>query len=150
MEVRATDTNIVEVKTVAGFINYKVCRLAFKLNLPRDAIQQFRRHMDIFQLKVGAANLSFEHSAWQAEQCKTFAEIFHEAIQTGLPAIQTQHPGLYYQQVSVSQDSGLCLALICFHPTHFHLNQGFGLSKCSIIHTKLCSISSQKKINKKF
>ena len=100
MEVRATDTNIVEVKTVAGFINYKVCRLAFKLHLPRDAINQFRRHMDIFQLKVGASNLAFEHSAWQAEQCKTFAEIFDEAIRTaGLPAIQTQHPGLYFQQV---------------------------------------------------
>jgi len=101
MEVRATDTNIVEVKTVAGFINYKVCRLAFKLHLPRDAINQFRRHMDIFQLKVGASNLAFEHSAWQAEQCKTFAEIFDEAIRTaGLPAIQTQHPGLYFQQAA--------------------------------------------------
>ena len=111
MEVRATDTNIVEVKTVAGFINYKVCRLAFKLNLPRDAIQQFRRHMDIFQLKVGASNLSFEHSAWQAEQCKTFAEIFHEAIQTGLPAIQTQHPGLYYQQVSIYKTSVFSFSL---------------------------------------
>ena len=52
MEVRATDTNIMEVKTVGGFINYKMCKLAFALNLPRDAISQFRRHMDIFQLKV--------------------------------------------------------------------------------------------------
>jgi len=100
MEVRATDTNIAEVKTVAGFVNYKVCRLAFKLNLPRDAISQFRRHMDIFQLKVGSADLAFEHCAWQSEQCKTFAEIFHDAIQIGLPAIQTQHPGLYYQQAA--------------------------------------------------
>jgi hypothetical protein len=43
-----------EVKTVAGFINYKICRLAFHLNLPRDAIAQFRRHMDIFKHKIGA------------------------------------------------------------------------------------------------
>ena len=43
MEVRATDTNIMEVKTVGGFINYKMCKLAFALNLPRDAISQFRR-----------------------------------------------------------------------------------------------------------
>ncbi len=53
MEVRATDTNIMEVKTVAGFISYKICKLAFRLNLPRDAISQFRKHMDIFAQKVG-------------------------------------------------------------------------------------------------
>ena len=53
-KVRATDTNIMEVKTVAGFVNYKICRLAFQLNLPRDAIAQFRRHMDIFKHKIGA------------------------------------------------------------------------------------------------
>jgi len=53
MEVRATDTNIVEVKTVAGFINYKICKIAFQLNLPRDAIAQFRKHMDIFKHKIG-------------------------------------------------------------------------------------------------
>ena len=100
MEVRATDTNIMEVKTVAGFINYKICKLAFKLNLPRDAISQFRRHMDIFQMKVGLEGLAFEHSGWQSEQCKTFAQIFSEAINLGLPAIQTQHPGLYYQQAA--------------------------------------------------
>ena len=100
MEVRATDTNIMEVKTIAGFINYKICKLAFKLNLPRDAISQFRKHMDIFQMKIGLEELAFEHSGWQSEQCKTFAQIFSEAISLGLPAIQTQHPGLYYQQAA--------------------------------------------------
>ena len=54
LKVRATDTNIMEVKTVAGFINYKISRLAFQLNLPRDAISQFRRHMDIFKHKIGS------------------------------------------------------------------------------------------------
>ena len=100
MEVRATDTNIMEVKTVAGFINYKICKLAFKLNLPRDAISQFLRHMAIFQMKVGLEGLAFEQSGWQSEQCKTFAHIFADAIKLGLPAIQTQHPGLYYQQAA--------------------------------------------------
>lgn len=100
MEVRATDTNIMEVKTVGGFINFKMCKLAFALNLPRDAISQFRRHMDIFQHKVGLEELAFEHRGWQAAQCSTFAEIFADAIKHGLPAIQTQHPGLYYQQAA--------------------------------------------------
>ena len=73
-----------EVKTVGGFINYKMCKLAFHLNLPRDAISQFRRHMDIFQLKIGLEELSFEHRGWQADQCATFAEIFADAIKVSL------------------------------------------------------------------
>lgn len=60
--MRATDTNIMEVKTVAGFISYKICKLAFRVNLPRDAISQFRKHMDIFQQKVGMDGKSFLHS----------------------------------------------------------------------------------------
>jgi hypothetical protein len=44
--------------------------------------------------------LAFEHKGWQSKQCEFFADIFAEAIQNGLPAIQTQHPGLYYQQAA--------------------------------------------------
>jgi hypothetical protein len=45
--------------------------------------------------------LAFEHSGWQSEQSWTFAEIFADAIRHGLPAIQTQHPGVYFQQASL-------------------------------------------------
>ena len=44
--------------------------------------------------------LEFEHRGWQSKQCELFADIFSEAIRNGLPAIQTQHPGLYYQQAA--------------------------------------------------
>ena len=44
--------------------------------------------------------LAFEHKAWQSHQCDFFASVFEEAIKNGLPAIQTQHPGLYYQQAA--------------------------------------------------
>ena len=47
-----------------------------------------------------AAVLEFEHKGWQSKQCELFADIFSEAIRNGLPAIQTQHPGLYYQQAA--------------------------------------------------
>lgn len=46
LETRMTDTNAVEIKTVAGFINYKLCRIMFCLNLPKDAISQFRLHTE--------------------------------------------------------------------------------------------------------
>ena len=51
-------------------------------------------------MKVGLDKLAFEHRGWQASQCSTFASIFADAIKHGLPAIQTQHPGLYYQQAA--------------------------------------------------
>ena len=72
--MRATDTNIMEVKTVAGFINYKSCRLAFQLNLPRDAISQFRRHMDIFKHKIGSEGKYSEdpYTTTPNPRCKTF------------------------------------------------------------------------------
>lgn len=32
-----------------------------------------------------------------SNQFSTFAELFDEAIRQGLPAVQTQHPGYYFQ-----------------------------------------------------
>lgn len=29
-----------------------------------------------------------------------FGDIFDEAVKMGLPAVQTQHPGMYYQQAA--------------------------------------------------
>ena len=87
----------VGVKIVSGFINHKICRLAFRLNLPCDAIPQFRKHIDIFRTRIGPAELAWEHAGWQSGQCTVFGNMFQEAIRGGLPAIQTQHPGIYYQ-----------------------------------------------------
>ena len=57
--------------------------------------------MSFFHSNLFYLGLAFEHSGWQSEQSWTFAEIFSDAIRHGLPAIQTQHPGLYYQQVKI-------------------------------------------------
>ena len=53
-----------------------------------------------FSFILTPAVLEFEHKGWQSKQCELFADIFSEAIRNGLPAIQTQHPGLYYQQAA--------------------------------------------------
>lgn len=50
-----------------------------------------------FKLKTGPKELMFEHYAWMSSQFSTFAELFDEAIRQGLPAVQTQHPGYYFQ-----------------------------------------------------
>ncbi|CAH3108387.1 unnamed protein product, partial [Pocillopora meandrina] len=99
-EIKTTDMNILEIKVVAGFINYKICRLSFQASAPLDAISQFRKHVDLFKEKVGCPDLAFEHSAWLSKQFSLFGELFDEAIRNGLTALQTQHPGFYYQQAA--------------------------------------------------
>ncbi|CAF0949450.1 unnamed protein product [Adineta steineri] len=91
---RIHDTNILEMKIIAGFLNYKICRISFELSQPVEAINHFRRHADIFKSKTGPVDLAFEHKAWLSKQFQTFADLF-----TRCPlAIQTQHPGFYYQE----------------------------------------------------
>ncbi|CAH0696114.1 unnamed protein product [Spodoptera exigua] len=100
LETRIVDTNTHEVRTVAGYINYKLCKLLFALNLPRDAIAQLKSHIERYKNRIGSTELLFEHYAWIARQYSTFGELFDEAIRAGLPAIQSQHPGFYYQHAA--------------------------------------------------
>lgn len=67
-EIRIVDTNCLEIKTVAGFLNYKVCKLMFNLGSPRDAITQFRSHIDKYRSRVGFKELLFEHYSWLSVQ----------------------------------------------------------------------------------
>ena len=46
----------------------QICRLSFQASAPLDAISQFRKHVDLFKEKVGAAELAFEHSAGLSKQ----------------------------------------------------------------------------------
>ncbi|XP_018421175.1 PREDICTED: trafficking protein particle complex subunit 11 [Nanorana parkeri] len=115
-ELRAHETNMLEIKTMAGFINYKICRLCFQHNTPLDAIAQFRKHIDLCKKKIGSAELSFEHAAWMSKQFQAFGDLFDEAIKLGLTAIQTQNPGFYYQQAAYyAQERKHLSALLCNH-----------------------------------
>lgn len=105
LEIQITDTNVMEITTIASFINYKLCKIMFNLNVPKDAISQFRLHTDRFKLWTGPKELIFEHHAWMCSQFSTFAELFDDAIRQGLPAVQTQHPGYYFQ--SAAHHAGL-------------------------------------------
>ncbi|CAH2984804.1 unnamed protein product [Chilo suppressalis] len=100
LETRTVDTNMHEVRTVAGYINYKLCKLLFALNLPRDGIAQLKSHIERYKNRIGSTELLFEHYAWIARQYSAFGELFDEAIRAGLPGIQTQHPGFYYQHAA--------------------------------------------------
>jgi hypothetical protein len=62
------DTIALEVKMVAGFINYKLCKLMFQLSLPHDANAQFHRYTELFKIRIGPKNLAFQHHAWMSKQ----------------------------------------------------------------------------------
>lgn len=76
LEIRIVDTNATEVRTVAGFINYKLCKLMFALSLPRDAISQFKAHIDRFKNRIGFQELAFEHYAWLSKQYEILIIIY--------------------------------------------------------------------------
>jgi trafficking protein particle complex subunit 11 len=99
-ERRIVDTNCLEIKTIAGFLIYKTCRLMFKLNVPRDSINQFKTHVEKYKHLAGFKELLFEHYAWLSTQYYGFAELFCDAIKNGLPALQTQHPGIYFHKAA--------------------------------------------------
>jgi hypothetical protein len=94
LEFKATEHNASEIRSVAGFISYRLCRLGFRLNMGREAIAQFRKHMDNFGRAglSGPADMAWEHAAWQAGQAAAFAQLFLEAQQSA----QAQHPGIYF------------------------------------------------------
>ncbi|RXM30934.1 Trafficking protein particle complex subunit 11 [Acipenser ruthenus] len=115
-ELRAHETNMLEIKNMAGFINYKICRLCFQHNTPLDAIAQFRKHIDLCKKKIGSAELAFEHAAWMSKQFQSFGDLFDEAIKLGLTAIQTQNPGFYYQQAAYyAQEWKQQANQLCYH-----------------------------------
>lgn len=95
------EERIMEFKLIAGFLNYKICRLCFEADEPLSAIAQFRKHMDRFNREVGTKQLAYEHAEWTSRQFSAFGDLFSEAVKRGLKAIQTQNPGLYYQQAAV-------------------------------------------------
>lgn len=63
-----SDDRGMEFKMVAGFINYKICRLCFESGEALDAIGQFRKHIDRFSKEVGLKHLVYEHHEWLSRQ----------------------------------------------------------------------------------
>jgi len=134
LESRLTEHNTAEIRVVAGIISYKICRLAFRLNLPRDAITQFRKLQEQWRSPPGPPQLSWEHAAWQAAQAAGFGAQFVEACKGGQTAVQTQHPGIYYQlaaEYSISRRKladSLCSAVTTYpspDPLHGQASMDF-------------------------
>ncbi|XP_062553378.1 trafficking protein particle complex subunit 11 isoform X2 [Armigeres subalbatus] len=99
-DLRIVDTNCLEIKTIAGFVNYKICRLFFKVNAPKDSISYFKNHINKYRSRAGFKELVFEHWAWLSVQYSAFGELFCDAVKNGLAPLQTQHPGIYFHKAA--------------------------------------------------
>uniref|UniRef100_A0A0R3RI78 Small ribosomal subunit protein uS14 n=1 Tax=Elaeophora elaphi TaxID=1147741 RepID=A0A0R3RI78_9BILA len=101
-ECEIVDSEIFELRAVAGLLNYKICQLSFFHSAALEALAQQRRHNNVFFcLPPGSypspAIASIEHLLWKGKQCSLFANLFERAVMGGLVAVSTQHPGMYLQ-----------------------------------------------------
>ncbi|VDK80156.1 unnamed protein product [Litomosoides sigmodontis] len=101
-ECETVDSEIFELRAVAGLLNYKVCQLSFFHSAALEALAQQRRHNNVFFcLPPGSypspAIASIEHLLWKGKQCSLFANLFERAVMNGLVAVSNQHPGVYLQ-----------------------------------------------------
>lgn len=57
-----------EIKTVSGYLNYKICSIMFKTGHPREAITHFKTHIEKYCDRMGFQELIFEHFSWMSVQ----------------------------------------------------------------------------------
>uniref|UniRef100_A0A1I8F326 Foie-gras_1 domain-containing protein n=1 Tax=Macrostomum lignano TaxID=282301 RepID=A0A1I8F326_9PLAT len=99
LDLRLHEKHILETKVIAGFVNYKICKLLFQKNA-MDAIKQFKAFTDYFKDRVGMMELAFEHYSWLSKQNETVWRAVQRGRETGLSAVQMQHPGIYFQEAA--------------------------------------------------
>ncbi|KAM7535162.1 hypothetical protein Aperf_G00000094289 [Anoplocephala perfoliata] len=97
VELKVSDAHLLELKVVAGFINFKICQIAFQIHA-WDAITQFRRHIDNFKDAIGMPEVAYEHEAWLSKQYEIFGNLFEEATQFNVQATIARHPGFYFHE----------------------------------------------------
>ncbi|VDK32388.1 unnamed protein product [Taenia asiatica] len=97
LELKMPNAHLLEFKVVAGFINFKICRISFQLRT-LDAISQFQRHIEFFKTAVGMPELAYEHEAWLSKQYEIFGGLLDEATEFSSKVPVAQHPGLYFHE----------------------------------------------------
>lgn len=99
IEIITNANNLHEIKTMASFLTYKICKLCFIANFPIDAIGHFKKHIEHFRNKF-EPKLEFEHRNWMSIQYSKFGTLFDQAVTAGLVPSLSQHPGYYFYEAS--------------------------------------------------
>ncbi|XP_041711269.1 trafficking protein particle complex subunit 11 isoform X2 [Coregonus clupeaformis] len=121
-ELRAHVINMMEIKTMARFVNYEELLEHYELsvNYASNTTHLWMPSLSSGSILICArrrlAELAFEHKAWMSKQFQSFGDLFDEAIKLGLTTIQTQNPGFHYQQaVYYAQERKQQATHLCAH-----------------------------------
>ncbi|EGG14687.1 DUF1683 family protein [Cavenderia fasciculata] len=85
-----------ELRMIASFLNFKICKFYLWSNNSNEALQQFERHIRLFKIYHGPDEKQFGHYQWIAREYQIFAELLEMCTNTNRNAI----PGgsiFYYQ-----------------------------------------------------
>ncbi|KAI6216052.1 hypothetical protein M3Y94_00458000 [Aphelenchoides besseyi] len=116
LEVDIPDSELYEYMSVIALLNYKVmsafpaayrlvlqiCEISFLHDIAKDAVNQFRRHMNVFAARSPGEYpspllASIEMLKWKSKQCKMFADLFYEK---SLAAYAHENPGLHFEMAA--------------------------------------------------
>jgi tetratricopeptide (TPR) repeat protein len=86
-----------EIKVIADYINFKICKIHFGLTNIADAISHFERHIKIFRPHVGIAEKAFEHWEWVSRQYQVIGELLELFPSLQETENKKYFPGFYYQ-----------------------------------------------------
>ncbi|KAL6050118.1 Trafficking protein particle complex subunit 11, variant 2 [Balamuthia mandrillaris] len=88
---------MMEVKIVADYINFKLCKLQFQAKNAYNAVNQFEKHIHAFRPSIGAAEKEYEHWAWVSRQYQVFGELLEKNPSLASVEDRKFFPGFYYQ-----------------------------------------------------
>lgn len=92
-----TGAYALEIKAVAGLLNYKICSKIMKLKGPAEAVEQFQSHLDSFQHTTGPVELPFCHDWWVSLQYLKFAGLLDSVSEKLKTQSQRYNSGFFYQ-----------------------------------------------------
>lgn len=87
-DMNKTKSDLEEIKVIADYINFKICKLYLDRGAVNDAVVQVHRHIKYFKPLVGDTQYQFQHWAWVSRQHKVFAEVMSLFPQYNVPKIK--------------------------------------------------------------
>ena len=101
MEVRISNTNLFEIKTVAGFINFKICKISFLGISHSISISQFRKHLEMFKSKL-IPKIFYSNTRHGYLDSTQFLVLYSKQRSvTDLFPSQTENPGYYMHEAGI-------------------------------------------------
>ena len=95
--------NLLEIKVMADYFNYKFCRFLLQSQSVGDIIAQFQKHMVNYKPLYKASECESEHWGWISRQYQVIGELIHEYSPPNSWITSTtslKHPAYYYHTAS--------------------------------------------------